>query len=49
VAASRQGNSISNDRLGRYLARNNGKIIGRLKLKKAGSASGYSLWCVVKV
>jgi len=49
VAAARNGNGISNDRLGRYLAKNNGKIIehpGKLKLKldKQSMSSMGQLW-----
>jgi putative DNA primase/helicase len=49
VAAPRQGTGISNDRLGRYLARNNGKIVGRLKLAKVGNVHGYLLWSVIEI
>jgi hypothetical protein len=49
VAASKQGGGISNDRLGRYLGRNNGKIVGRLKLMKVGNVHGYLLWSVINV
>jgi hypothetical protein len=47
VAAATHGNVISNDRLGRYLAKSNGRIIDKLKLEKRGfSSSGYPLWAV---
>jgi hypothetical protein len=49
VAAANQGGGISNDRLGRYLARNSGKIVGRLKLTKVGNVHGYLLWSVINV
>jgi hypothetical protein len=55
VAASRQSNTISNDRLGRYLVKNNGKIVERsigqkrLKLEKQGTTAGYPLWKVIEV
>jgi hypothetical protein len=54
VAASRQSNTISNDRLGRYLIKNNGKIVERsagkrLKLEKYSTAAGYMLWKVIEV
>jgi putative DNA primase/helicase len=49
VAASAQGGSISNDRLGRWLSKNNGKIVNQLKLLKTGIVSGYPLWRVNKV
>jgi putative DNA primase/helicase len=48
VAASSQG-MISNDRLGRWLNKNNGKIVGRLKLIRAGSTGGYPTWQVIDV
>jgi hypothetical protein len=46
VAMSKQSANISNDRLGRWLGKNNGKIVNRLKLVKSGSAGGYPLWQV---
>jgi putative DNA primase/helicase len=48
VAESSTG-AISNDRLGRWLAKNNNKIVNRLKLMKAGVLHGYPLWQVVEV
>ena len=49
VAVAAKGNSISNDRLGRWLNKNNGKIVGKLKLVRAGMKSGSSLWRVISV
>ena len=49
VAGAAHGNGVSNDRLGRWLGRNNGKIVGRLKLVRVGIRSGYPLWQVVAV
>jgi putative DNA primase/helicase len=60
IAGARQGNRISPDRLGRYLAKNNGKIVEfpssnltkpftRLKLEKYGIKDGYPLWKVVEL
>jgi putative DNA primase/helicase len=49
VAMSKQGGSISNDRLGRWLNRNNGKIVNKLQLTKVGSKGGYPLWQVENV
>jgi hypothetical protein len=45
---SAQGGGISNDRLGRWLSKNNGKIVNRLKLVREGIAYGYPLWRVIK-
>jgi hypothetical protein len=49
VAVSLQGNSLSNERLGRWLSKNNGKIVNRLKLQKTGSTSGYPFWRVIRL
>jgi hypothetical protein len=49
VAMSAQGGGISNDRLGRWLNKNNGKIVNRLKLVREGIVRGYPLWRVAKV
>jgi hypothetical protein len=55
VASSRQSNTVSNDRLGRYLVKNNGKIVERsagkkkLRLERYSSIDGYVLWKVVEV
>jgi hypothetical protein len=49
VAAVPKGSGISNERLGRWLNKNNGKIVGRLKLARAGSRNGYPLWQVIKL
>jgi hypothetical protein len=44
VAASRAGGTVSNDRLGRWLKRVQGKIVNGLKLVQEGNAHGYPLW-----
>ena len=44
VAASKNGGTVSNDRLGRWLKRIQGKIINGLKLMQEGNAHGYPLW-----
>ena len=49
VAASRTGGAISNDRLGRWLKRIQGKIICGFKLIWHGSSGGYPLWKLTKV
>jgi hypothetical protein len=46
VAVAASGNSISNERLGRWLSKNNGKIVGKLKLTRTGVKDGYPLWQV---
>jgi putative DNA primase/helicase len=47
VAVAASGNRISNDRLGRWLNKNNGKIVGKLKLARGGMKQGYPLWRVI--
>jgi putative DNA primase/helicase len=47
VASSSSG-AISNDRLGRWLGKNNNKIVNKLKLMKVGNYSGYPLWQVIE-
>jgi putative DNA primase/helicase len=49
VAATAKGNGISNDRLGRWLSKNNGKIVGKLKLVRTGMTQGYPLWQVMEI
>ena len=49
VAISKQSGSISNERLGRWLNKNDGKIVNKLKLSKMGIKAGYSLWQVLPV
>ena len=44
VAGARSGNVVSNDRLGRWLKTNEGKIVNRLSLVRDGIANGYPLW-----
>ena len=44
VAASHSGGMVSNDRLGRWLNRNQGKIVNRLRLLRTGTRDGYPLW-----
>jgi putative DNA primase/helicase len=46
VAVAASGNSISNDRLGRWLGKNSGKIVDKLKLVRGGMKDGYPLWRV---
>jgi hypothetical protein len=49
VASAAHGSGISNERLGRWLNKNNGKIVNRLKLVRVGSLHGYLLWQVVEM
>jgi hypothetical protein len=44
AAAARSGNVVSNDRLGRWLKANEGKIVNGLSLVRDGIANGYPLW-----
>ena len=48
VAANRSGNVISNERLGRWLKANEGKITNGLSIARAGSVDGYPLWRLTK-
>ena len=49
VAGAPKGGGISNDRLGRWLGKNNGKIVGKLKLTRMGNSKGYPLWQILDV
>jgi hypothetical protein len=49
VAVAASGSSISNDRLGRWLNKNSGKIVGKLKFARVGLRNGYPLWQLLKV
>jgi len=49
VAANRSGPMVSNDRLGRWLRKNEGRIVGNLKLVRAGFRDGYPLWTLRRV
>jgi hypothetical protein len=46
VAASKTGGTVSNERLGRWFKRVQGKIIDGLRLLQDGSVHGYPLWSV---
>ena len=43
VAIGRSGH-VSNERLGRWLKKVQGKIVDGLMFKESGSSGGYSLW-----
>jgi hypothetical protein len=44
-----QGGAISNERLGRWLRRNEGRIVNRLMIRQAGLKDGYSLWVLIPI
>jgi putative DNA primase/helicase len=48
VAGSRSGQSVSNDRLGRWLKRIQGKIVNGLTLAQDGIQDGYPIWTLRK-
>jgi len=47
VASSKSATVISNDRLGRWLKQNEGKIAAGLSLVRAGNTHGYPLWRLI--
>jgi hypothetical protein len=48
VAATRgNGQIVSNERLGRWLTKNEGRIVNGLALTRAGRIDGYPLWRLV--
>jgi len=48
VAGDSGGGGLSNKRLGRWLSKNEGKIVGRLRLNKVAAPQGYTLWQVTE-
>ena len=48
VASSKSATVISNDRLGRWLKQNEGKIAAGLSLVRAGNSHGYPLWQLIE-
>jgi hypothetical protein len=48
VAANKSATVISNDRLGRWLKQNEGKIASGLSLVRAGNTHGYPHWQLVE-
>jgi hypothetical protein len=48
VAIAKTGGLISNDRLGRWLKRVQGKIVSDLSLVQDGNISGYSRWKLIQ-
>jgi hypothetical protein len=49
VAGNRSGSLVSNDRLGRWLSKVEGRVLNGLALTRAGSREGYPLWQVLPV
>jgi hypothetical protein len=49
VAASRNSNVVSNDRLGRWLRKVEGKVVKGLVLKCVDRVRGYPIWSLVPV
>ena len=47
VASSRSSNVVSNDRLGRWLKRNQGRIVNGLALRCVTRSLGYPIWSLV--
>jgi len=47
VGASRSGNVLSNERLGRWLKANEAKIVSGFSIVRAGSRDGYPLWRLI--
>jgi hypothetical protein len=44
VAANKTGGTVSNERLGRWFKRVQGKIVNGLRLIQDGSLHGYPMW-----
>jgi putative DNA primase/helicase len=49
VASNRSATVVSNDRLGRWLKQNEGKIAAGLSLVRAGNTHGYPLWQLIEI
>jgi len=47
--AADKGGGLSNIRLGRWLNKNESKIVGRLRLCRVGMVQGYPLWQVIEI
>ena len=48
VASNKSATVVANDRLGRWLAQNEGKIAAGLTLVRAGNKHGYPLWQLIE-
>jgi putative DNA primase/helicase len=44
VASSRTGSVVSNERLGRWLRKVEGRVVNHLTLKRTGNSGGYPTW-----
>jgi hypothetical protein len=49
VASARTGPTVSNERLGRWLKKNEGRIIGGLVLRRTRMLDGYPIWSLKTV
>jgi hypothetical protein len=49
VAQSRSVSMVSNERLGRWLRKNEGRVVDGLMLKCTGRLDGYPTWSLVAV
>jgi hypothetical protein len=49
VAQGRSGSMVSNERLGRWLRKNEGRVVGGLMLKCTGRSDGSPTWSLVPV
>jgi hypothetical protein len=49
VASRRSSNVVSNDRLGRWLKRIEGKVVNGLMLKCVCRSCGYPVWSLVSI
>ena len=49
VAATQSSSIVSNERFGRWLKRNENKIVNGLSIIRTGNAHGYPLWQLVEV
>ena len=49
VAQGRSGGIVSNERLGRWLRKNEGRVVGGLMLNCMGRLDGYPTWSLVPV
>ncbi len=48
VASSRTGNVVSNERLGRWLRKVEGRVVNKLTLKRTGNSGGYPTWTLAE-
>jgi hypothetical protein len=48
VAAAKSGDTISNERLGRWLKKNEGRIVNGMSLQCTGATQGFPRWKLVR-